>query len=186
MQKRRAMHRLFIGLRPPREIRDLLRRAMGGVAGARWQEDDQLHLTLRYVGEVDRRTAEEVALAVSRVHAPVIETAIAGVGCFDKNGRTDALWAGVADPAPIAALHRKVDQALVRIGLPAEGRAFVPHVTLARLPRSLGSGSAIDAFLAREAALSSPRFMMAHLILFESHLSSDRARYDTVGRWPLG
>lgn len=180
------MHRLFIGLRPPPDIRALLRRAMGGVAGARWQEDDQLHLTLRYIGEVDRPTAEEVALAMSHVHAPVIETAIAGVGIFDKKGRTDAIWAGVTGHDPIAALHRKVDHALVRIGLPAEARAFVPHITLARLPRSLGAGAEIDAFIARGAALSSPPFTMPHLILFESQLGSDRARYDTIGRWPLG
>lgn len=180
------MHRLFIGLRPPPEVRALLRDAMGGVAGARWQEDDQLHLTLRYVGEVDRRTAEEVATAVARVHAPVVETAIAGVGTFDRKGRVDAVWAGVADPDPIAALHRKVDHALVRIGLPAESRAFVPHITLARIARTASDPAAIDAFVARGAALASPRFAMPHLVLFESHLGSDRARYETVGRWPLG
>ena len=180
------MHRLFIGLRPPLAIRDLLRAAMGGVAGARWQADDQLHLTLRYVGEVDRPTAEEVALAMARVSSAHVETAVAGVGRFEKNGRTDTLWAGMTNHAALAALHKKVDHALVRIGLPSEGRAFVPHITLARLPRSLGSGPDIDAFLTRAGGLSSPAFVFAHLILFESLLGRDRARYNTVDRWPLG
>jgi len=179
------MHRLFIGLRPPRAIRDRLCSVMHGVAGARWQEDDQLHLTLRYIGEVDRRMAEDIAVTAQHLPARAITCAIAGVGSFAKEGRANALWAGVAPQAPLVDLHKKIDHALVRIGLPAEGRAFVPHITLARLPRSAGAGPGIDAFLVREAALASPLFTFEQLILFESHLDPDGARYEMVACWPL-
>ena len=180
------MHRLFIGLQPPAAIRIALRAVMADVPAARWQHDDQLHLTLRYIGEVDARVADDVALAVGRVQAPVAHVALAGVGRFDRDGRTDTLWVGLRPTEPLAALHKKVDRALVAIGLPPEGRAFVPHITLARLPRSQGAGPAIDAFLARHAALSSEPFAMPHLILYESHLGTGGSAYDIVARWPLG
>jgi len=53
------MHRLFVAIRPPAAIRAILLGAMGGISGARWQSEDQLHLTLRFIGEVDRHRAGE-------------------------------------------------------------------------------------------------------------------------------
>src|SRR3546814_10128987 len=110
------MHRLFVARRPPPDIRALLIAAMGGVRAARWQNDEQLHLTLRFIGEVDRPIAEDVVAALGSVHAPPITAAIAGVGRFEKRGRTDAIWAGVAPGDALAALQAKVDRALVRLG----------------------------------------------------------------------
>lgn len=180
------MHRLFIGLQPPPAIRSMLLAIMADVPGARWQRDDQLHLTLRFVGEVDARRADDILLALARVRAPVAHAAIAGVATFNRDGRADTIWAGVRPAEPLAALHRKVDRALVAIGLPPETRAFVPHITLARLARAQGNGPAIDAFVARHAALGSAVFALPHLILFESHLGSGGSAYDIVARWPLG
>lgn len=179
------MHRLFIGLRPPPAIRAQLLATMGGVPAARWQHDDQLHLTLRYVGEVDTALAEEIALMLARLHAPTPVVRIAGVGRFDKDGRTDSLWAGVTPSAPLTALHKKIDRGLGMLGLRPEGRSFVPHITLARLPRSQGAGPALDAFVAQHATLASAPFALPHLILFESHLTRERAVYDVRARWPL-
>ena len=180
------MHRLFIALRPPPAIRAALLPAMGGVPGARWQDDAQLHLTLRFIGEVERPLAEEIALALSGVIAPAPTGVIAGVGQFDKRGRTDALWAALTPHGPLAALHRKVDHALVRLGLEPERRAWLPHITLARLPRSAGHGPAIDRWLADHASLVSPPFTMGELILYESRLGHDGASYMPVLRMPLG
>jgi 2'-5' RNA ligase len=179
------MHRLFVALRPPPAIRAALLATMDGVPDARWQDDDQLHLTLRYIGEVDRRVAEDIALTLGQVRAAPIEVALSGVGAFDKKGRIDALWAGLAPQDALAALHRKVDHALVRLGLAPEGRAYLPHITLARLSRNAGFGPAIDQWQARHAALSSPAFRLDHLTLFESHLGSTAARYEVVERWRL-
>jgi len=179
------IHRLFVGLRPPRDIRVALVGIMGGIAGARWQRDDQLHLTLRYIGEVDHRTADEVALAVSRIHADAIVTALHGVGQFTKLGRTDAIWAGLSPGDALARLHKKVDHAIVALGLPAEGRAYLPHITLGRLPRSLGANGEIDAFVAAHAGLASAPFTFSHITLFESQLTRDGARYEVVDRWPM-
>jgi len=178
------MHRLFVALRPPREIRDTLSATMTGVPGARWQDDSRLHLTLRYIGEVERPVAETAA-ALLAVRAPAPRVALAGVGRFDRRARTEALWAAVSPHDALAALHRKIDHALVRVGLKPEGRAYLPHFTIARLSRGVGSEAQIARWLADHASLSSAQFALPYLILYESFLGRGGARYEAVARQPL-
>lgn len=177
------MHRLFVALRPPAPIRAALLGAMGGVPGARWQDDDQLHLTLRFIGAVDRHQAEDIAAALGSVTVPPFMLALDGVGQFDQRGRIEALWVGVRPHDQVAALHRKVDQALQRVGLPPEGRAYLPHITVARFGRI---GGPIDGFVAAAAGLHGRDFTVDHFALFESRLGSDGASYTIVERYPLG
>jgi 2'-5' RNA ligase len=179
------MHRLFVALRPPAVIRALLSTAMSGVPHARWQDDDQLHLTVRYIGEVERPVAEDIALALGHVRGRAAEVKVSGVGVFESRSRIDTLWAGVTPADSLLALHRKVDQALVRIGLEPERRAFVPHLTLARLPRTAGVDGMIDRWRADHAMLSSDGFVFDRLILYESRLGRDGAMYDPVTDWAL-
>jgi RNA 2',3'-cyclic 3'-phosphodiesterase len=176
------MHRLFVGLRPPPAVRARLLGAMGGVTGARWQNDGQLHLTLRFIGEVERPLAEDLAIALSNIHYPPIEVALAGVGQFDSRGRPNALWAGVRPHDALAGLHKKVDQALVRCGLAPERRAYLPHITLARM--NAGTGTP-DRFLESQAGLTGPPFTLDHFLLFESTLGREGAAYEAIGRYPL-
>ena len=179
------MIRLFVALRPPPAIRAQLAATMDGVLGARWQDDEQLHITSRFIGEVERPVAEDVAVALSQVVASAPSVSLTGVGRFAKRGRTDTLWAGLTPHDALAALHRKVDQACVRAGLPPEHRAYLPHITVARLARSAGVGFAIEDWLATHAALSSAPFPLPHLILYQSHLGRDGATYEPVARWAL-
>lgn len=173
--------RLFAALCPPPEIRALLADTMEGVASARWQDDNQLHVTLRFLGEVERPVAEDVAAALDQIHAPTPEVRIAGVSSF-----ADTLWAALTPHEALAALHRKVDHACVRAGLGPEGRAYVPHITLARFARSAGADPAIARWLATHAALTSEPFALPHLILYQSTPGRGGATYEALARWPLG
>ncbi|MHA4838975.1 RNA 2',3'-cyclic phosphodiesterase [Sphingopyxis sp. MSC1_008] len=177
-----STHRLFVALRPPRPVREILLAAMHGIAGARWQNDEQLHLTLRFIGEVDRHRAEDIAAALGALHAPAVTARIAGVDLFERQGRPHMIWAGVEPHEPLAALHRKVDQLLARVGVAPETRAFTPHVTLARLNR--GSGP-VASFLAQGGDLTSPAFEFGHVTLYESELGHGGSRYHPVVRYPL-
>ena len=132
------MHRLFAALRPPAAIRASLTAVMGGVPAARWQDDDQLHLTLRFIGEVDRRTAEDVVAALGQVEGAALTAQLAGVGAFDRQGRVDTLWAGVIPPGPLAALHARVDRALWQVGLAPDARACHPRAVAAERGRRTG------------------------------------------------
>lgn len=175
------MHRLFVAIRPPREARAALLGLMGGVIGARWQDDEQLHLTLRYIGEVDGRVAEDIAAALDVIRHPAIDIALGGIGQFERRGRIDSLWIGARPVEPLAALHRKIDRALVRIGLAAEGRAYLPHVTLARFGREAGP---IAGFIGGSPA-ALPAFRADAFILYESELGRDGATYSAIARYPL-
>ncbi len=176
------MHRLFVAIRPSRDIRDALLTTMGGVAGARWQDDGQLHLTLRFIGEVDRRTAEDVAVALSSIHFNRFEVALASIGTFERRGQPHVIWAGVVASHMLKALRAKVDQACVRAGLEPERRAFHPHITLARLGRTAGPvAAAFDA----SPLVSALRFEATEFALFESRLSDDGATYEPIASYPL-
>ena len=177
-----STHRLFVALRPPRAIREMLISAMHGVSGARWQSDEQLHLTLRFIGEVDRHRAEDIAAALGAIYAPAVTARIAGVDLFERQGRPHILWAGVEPHEPLGALHRKVDQLLARVGVAPETRAFLPHITLARLNR--GSGP-VAPFLALNSDLASPPFEFGHVTLYESEMGHGGSRYHPVARYPL-
>jgi 2'-5' RNA ligase len=177
--------RLFVALRPPAAVRARLLDVMEGVPGARWQDDEQLHLTLRFVGEIDAHAGEDLAAALGQVRAPAPVVALQGVGRFAGRGRGGSLWAGVAPHDALAALHRKVDQACVRVGLAPERRAFLPHITLARLSGIDARGPAAERWLADAAGLASAPFVCTHLILYQSHLGREGASYEPVMRWPL-
>ncbi len=180
------MHRLFVALRPPPAVRDALLDTMDGIAEARWQDDEQLHLTLRFIGAVDRPVAEDVAAALATIHAAAPMVSLSGVGRFDRRGRPDTLWAAVTPHDALAALHRKVDQAIIRAGLQPERRAYLPHITVARLGRGASAALEVERWLARNAGLASEPFPLTHLILYESHLAHSGAHYEPIARWPLG
>lgn len=175
------MIRLFAALRPPASIRDALADIQDGVADARWQDDDQLHLTLRFMGEVERPQAEDLADAMQRLRCPAVEARVRGVGAFGGRGRAGALWAGAHPHEPIAALHRKVDQLCVQVGLEPERRAFIPHVTVARLSREVGvNGPEVVAWRARHASFTTEPFLFDRVILYRSHLGRAGASYEPV------
>ena len=180
------MHRLFVALRPPPTVRAALLSLEDGVPGARWQSDEQLHLTLRFVGTVERPVAEDLAACLAQVVAPAVRVSLAGVGRFERRGATEALWAAVAPHDPLTRLHRKIDQACTRAGLVPERRAYLPHITLARFSRSAGLSPAIDRWLADHTGLASAPFDLTNVVLYESHLGGEGARYEAVARWPLG
>ena len=176
------MHRLFVAIRPPEDICDLLIDAMDDSPELRWVSDDNLHLTLRFIGEVERPLAEDIAAALANVRAEAFELRIAGVGQFSRrNG--GALWARVEPADPVAALAAKVERACQTAGLEPEHRAFHPHITLARYGRS--SGAAVDAFLRRNQGLASAPFKVDRFTLYESHLSRHGPLYETVAEYPL-
>ncbi len=176
------MHRLFVGFRPPPAIRAQLLAVAGGVPGARWQSDEQLHCTLRYIGEVERPVAEDVALALGNVRFAPFDLVVSGVGEFDSRGRPNALWAGLRPHETVTQLHHKVDQALVRTGLLPERRAYLPHITLARMNAAAGAN---ERFLEAHAGLASAPFTVDSFLLYESHLGREGASYAAIERYPL-
>jgi 2'-5' RNA ligase len=168
------MIRLFVALAIPDAIAEGLARIQSGVPGARWQTRDQLHLTLRFIGDVDGRDAAAVDDALAQIAAPAFSLALRGVGEFGGK-RPHALWAGVAEKERISQLQRKIETALQRAGLPAEERKFQPHVTLARL-KGAPAGRVLD-YLTDHALYASPAFDVNGFILYSSVLTPNGSLY---------
>jgi RNA 2',3'-cyclic 3'-phosphodiesterase len=175
------MYRLFVAIRPPEPVRDLLIDAMDDSPALRWVGDEQLHLTLRFIGEVERPLANDLADTLSRIRFPAFELNISGVGRFERRSG-GAVWAKVEPRKPVAELATKIDRACVLVGLQPERRAFHPHITLARYNRR--NAEAARDFERRRSNLSSQPFAVDRFILFESHLSRHGPNYEEVGEYP--
>jgi 2'-5' RNA ligase len=176
------MHRLFVAIRPPEWVRSQLLDLMEGLNGARWQDEDQLHLTLRFIGEVDGHTADDICTSLGTIRHPAFALALSGLGTFNRRGQPVTLWAGVTPHEPLQALHKKIDQAILRAGVEPDHRAYIPHITLARLSRSIGSMAAL---MERAGGLSSPPFPIDNFRLYESDLTPQGAVYSVVARYKL-
>jgi 2'-5' RNA ligase len=176
------MHRLFVAIRPPEPIRDLLIDAMDESPDFRWQHDEQLHLTLRFIGEVDRPLADDIAAALTRIRAERFSLRIAGTGRFEQRN-SGSLWAGVEPKAPVTALASKIERTCIDLGLEPERRAFHPNLTLARW-KGRRTREIAD-FLQRTRGLASEPFDVSEFILFESRLSRHGAHYEEAASYPL-
>jgi len=176
------MHRLFVAIRPPEEVRDLLIDAMDDSPALRWVGDEQLHLTLRFIGEVESPVADDIAAALDRVRSSNFQIRISGAGKFE-NRSGGALWAGVEPKTPVVGLAAKVERALQQVGLEPEHRAFSPHITLARWNRR--NSEAVEAFLRRNSDLHSDPFDVDRFVLFESKLSRHGPLYEEIAAFAL-
>ncbi|MBA3576545.1 MAG: RNA 2',3'-cyclic phosphodiesterase [Sphingomonas sp.] len=175
------MHRLFVAIRPPGQIRDLLIDAMDEGPGLAWVGDDNLHLTLRFIGEVERPLANDIADALQLIRFPPFDLRISGVGRFDrKNG--GAIWAAAEPRKPVVELAAKVERSCASVGLEPERRTFHPHITLARWNRS--SAEIAADFERRNSNLSSEPFAVNRFVLFASHLSRHGVHYEEIAGYP--
>ena len=166
--------RLFVALALPDLVADGLVLLQGGVPGARWSTREQLHLTLRFIGEVDGRDAQGIDDALATIRSPRFTLELKGVGEFGgKNPR--ALWAGVRDAAPVEHLQRKVESAVQRVGVSPEERKFSPHVTLARLRGS--PRDRVITFLSAHALYASGPFEVPGFILYSSVTTPNGSLY---------
>ncbi len=176
------MIRLFTAIEIPQAVRIRLSLLQGGVPGARWSPPENLHLTLRFIGEVDEATANDIDDVLSALHVPAFELTLKGAGEF--GGRDPhALWVGVALNEPLMRLAAKIESGLQRMGLAAETRKFSPHVTLARLRDA--PLMKVREFLAAHAAFDSGPFAVKSFTLFSSHGRSAGSLYRPERTYPL-
>lgn len=176
--------RLFVAIAMPQEVADRLAGVMGGLDGARWVDPDDLHLTLRFVGEVGREAGEDLAAALSSLRAPAFSLRLNGFGHFGSGRRVRALWAGVETEPALELLQGRVEAAARRAGQPAETRRFVPHVTLARLNGGPGEDE-VARWQAQRSPFSAGPFAVREAVLFESFPGRDGAHYERRMAVPL-
>jgi 2'-5' RNA ligase len=174
--------RLFVALSIPDDVAASLMLLQGGVPGARWQSRDQLHLTLRFIGEVNGSDMAALDDALAGIDAPAFELQLHSVGQFGHK-QPDALWAAARPNDLLNHLQRKVDTAIRRVGQPQDAHKFVAHVTVARLRHP-------DLDMTREwltyhALYTSSEFTVGAFHLYSSKLTSDGSIYRIERSYPL-
>jgi RNA 2',3'-cyclic 3'-phosphodiesterase len=159
--------RVFAALALPNDVAESLLPLMRGVPGAAWRPRENLHLTLRFFGEVAEPVAEELDAELARVAeatAP-FDLALKGAGAF---GGADphTLWLGASESAPLKKLAADCERAARRVGLKPEPRKFSPHVTLAYL--NTAELQLVHAFETRMGLFETRRFVVDRFELYSS------------------
>jgi 2'-5' RNA ligase len=175
--------RLFVALSLPDPLRSRLCGLSSGLPGARWVAPENLHLTLRFIGEVDGREAEDIDAALSGVRCPRFPLALAGVGEFGDERRLRSVWVGVDASETLERLQSKVEQAVRRAGQPPEKRKFKPHVTLARFKSH--PGGRLEHYFAERSLFRCEPFQVTDFTLYSSYLSHEGAIYSPEAVYPL-
>jgi RNA 2',3'-cyclic 3'-phosphodiesterase len=181
--------RLFVALEIPPEVREnlaaLLKSLREVSPQTRWVRPKNLHVTLKFIGEVPAAKLSDIrgALAGVRSEQPVVLD-FRGLGFFPNEKRPRVFWAGIEASSNLKTLAADIDGATEKLGIPREQRPFSPHLTLARfepsrLPETLRS--AIQENAGRE--FGSLRASQFHLI--ESKLKPSGAEYTTVESFPF-
>ena len=177
--------RLFVGIALPEPVRARLAMLEGGIPGAKWVKEENLHLTLRFIGEVDGGAAHDIDAALAAVKGPAFRLAFAGLGVFDRRGKVHTLWAAVERSEPLMRLQAKIETGLVRLRLEPERRKFMPHAALARMRNGLAPGPKIGAWLEANNRFAAGPFEVDRFVLFRSHLGGEAAHYEALAEYPL-
>lgn len=182
--------RLFVAIPLVAEIRRMLLKTLRALAefdrDVRWVREEQMHLTLKFLGEVADGDIPRVTGALTRAVAgcAAFELRIEGSGCFPARGKARVLWVGVADDGGLSLCQREIEEHLADAGFPREDRPFSPHLTLGRVTEDR-SGGALRTRVAglRIAAI---RQMVDAVVLMQSELHPAGARYTRLGSFQLG
>lgn len=176
------MPRLFVALEVPRNAAMSLSLLRGGLPGARWIDVENFHITLRFIGDIDGRTADEVVDRLDRIERPEFQLSLSGVGSFGSK-KPHSIYAGVTPAPEMHALQAEIERICQRLGLPADPRKFTPHVTLARL-RNARLDDVVGYLSGRGNFFSSP-FMVNRFVLMSSKESVGGGPYVTEEVFPL-
>lgn len=176
------MPRLFTALEIPRNAAMSLSLLRGGLPGARWIDVENYHITLRFIGDVDGRTADEIVDRLDRIDRPEFSLTLNGIGSFGSK-KPHSIWAGVSPAPELYALQGEIERICQRIGLPPDPRKFTPHVTLARLKASRVED--VVHYLSGRSDFHTMPFSIGRFVLLSSRESVGGGPYLTEEVFPL-
>ncbi|MHB1015365.1 MAG: RNA 2',3'-cyclic phosphodiesterase [Desulfurivibrionaceae bacterium] len=177
------MYRLFVAVDLPPDIAAQLQGLCCGVPGARWVQPEQMHLTLRFIGEVDGGVFRDIKEGLADVKAPVFSLQIKGLGFFPPRKSPKVLWAGIAPVEQVSTLRNRIETVLLGLGLGPEGRKYSPHITLARLHDP--SIARLGRFLASNGLFATEPFPVSEFHLYSSELTAKGAFHTIEVSYPL-
>jgi 2'-5' RNA ligase len=176
--------RLFIALTLPEPVRGALAAAAEPIAGVAWTRPEQIHLTLRFLGDVAIEEETKLIDRLAQVRVEPFVLPVEGVGSFPVNAPPRVIWVGVGQGHPrLFQLRQRLDDTVVSLALPVDLRTFHPHATLARCTAPAASG--VARWLRRHADLVAPPFRVEAFDLYASELRPEGAVHTLVRKFPL-
>jgi 2'-5' RNA ligase len=166
----------------PADAVSVLTGLRGGLPGARWIDPENYHLTLRFIGDVDNRTAHSVAEMLDRVQRPAFSITLDGIGVFGSK-KPHSVFAAVAPSPPLGALQAEQERMMQMLGLPPDPRKFAPHVTVARL-RGVSPASVATYIESRGGFFWGP-IEIGRFVLFSSRSGQGGGPYVVEEAYPL-
>jgi len=180
------MIRLFVAIDIPDNIKNYIQGMARAIPRARSVPPDQLHLTLKFIGEVESSVLLDVRDALGRINTPSFSLQLNGVGTFPPRGTPHVLWIGTKNrenEEHLFTLRKQIEKALFAADIAKEKKKFSPHITLARLNNS--PIKALQNFLAGNALLQSPWFEVKSFTLYSSQLTPKGAIHTVEERYRL-
>jgi RNA 2',3'-cyclic 3'-phosphodiesterase len=177
------MPRLFTGLEIPENLAFDLSFMQGGIPGARWIDPENFHLTIRFIGDIDDSLARDVSYALEGVDIQPFHLSLTGVGVFGGK-QPHSLYVGVEDTGELKRLQAVHERLFQTLGLPPEGRKFVPHVTLARLKNP--DARALQRYVELHNLYRSRPFEVRSFVLFNSRPLRGGGPYGIQESYHLG
>ena len=176
--------RLFVALTLPPPVRDFLAALAQPLPGVTWTQPEQLHVTLRFLGDVPTGKNAVIIARLATVRVAPFILPVEGVGTFPPNHPPRILWIGVGSGHPrLFQLRQRLDDALLASGLQLDVRTFHPHVTLARATENAAPSVAHWLHLHRD--LAAPPFHVEAFDLYASELRPQGAIHTLKDRFPL-
>jgi 2'-5' RNA ligase len=185
--------RLFVAIDIPEAVRralgELIARLRTESKGAKWVRPEAMHVTLKFIGEVEPAKVDAIRAALRAVHSERdVEMNFRGLGFFPNERRPRVLWCGIAASPNLAMLAADVDGALKPLDIPAESRDFVPHLTLARFSVDRGGPGAPDKLVCAADEMKSYDFgstRETEFHLIHSQLKPSGAEYTRLESFPI-
>ena len=187
-----ARLRTFIAVETPDDVQAALRRLIAELstdaAAVRWVRPENVHLTLKFLGDVDEteihrvcHSARDAAEGSVAFQVPCI-----GVGAFPSPARPRTVWVGIQDPEGLLdELHRRLEKTLRPLGFPREKRKYHPHLTLGRLRYNRRGGDELREQIEQQKNLEIGTLDVRRLVVFSSDLTPDGPVYTALARCPL-
>lgn len=177
------MPRIFTGLEVPETMADDLSRLQGGLGAARWIDPEDFHITLRFIGDVGERAANDIADMLYAVRKRSIEVTLTGLGSFGGD-KPRSLYIAVKQSQPLMELQAEHERIMRRVGLEPETRKFTPHVSLARLGRNARARDVAD-WIALRGLFMSRTFLVPRFALFSAKETVGGGPYLVEETYPL-
>lgn len=175
--------RLFTAITIPEHVKTKLQKLLTPIEGVKWQNKSQMHLTLRFIGEVNSGTANRLIDELEEVAVSPFEITVDQLGTFPERGKSKVIWIGVMPNENLLDLHAQLETACQNAGLEADNRPYKPHITLGR--NKSDSTNEIRRYIERQTVPDFKPISVSEFCLIRSELTPKGAIYHTEKRFPL-